>query len=90
MKPPRRHWSWYALGLIVGISALGVVLGALVFPLVGLIFETGYSSGQLARNGMSVLGFYFAIWAPGIALVLTVKREYEARRARADPDSKIA
>ncbi len=82
MKGKQLHWAWYGLGLIVGIVALGVVIGAVVFPLWGLVFGLERGAGELALTGMRMLGFYFFIWAPGIAVVLCVKRAYEARRAR--------
>lgn len=75
----RLHWSWYAAAWIFGLVTGGAVVGAIVFPLVGFIFETGRSSAELAFNGVKILGFYGFIWAPGVALVVTVKREYEAR-----------
>lgn len=81
MKPPRRlHWSLYFLAWTVGICVAGLVLGALSFPVVGMLVDTGLTGLELTRNGIRILGFYFSMWAPGVALVLTVKREYEARR----------
>lgn len=83
MKATRTHWSVYAVSVILVTALIGAVLGAVTFPLVGLVVDTGYSLGKLALNGMRILGFYFGIWAPGLALVLTVKREYEARQTAA-------
>lgn len=89
----RLHWSLHALILIAGITALGAVLGAVVFPLWGLVFKLERSAGELAIFGARTLGFYFLIWAPGVALVLGVKRAYEARQAetgkRPSPDRQI-
>lgn len=82
MSGRRMHWAWYALGLITGITALGAAIGAVVFPLWGLVFGLERGAGELAVAGMRTLGFYFLIWAPGIALVLCVKRAYEARRGQ--------
>ncbi len=78
----RLHWSLYALLLIVGITALGAVLGAVLFPLWGVVFSLQKSSGELAVFGIRTLSFYFLMWAPGIAIVLCVKRAYEARVAK--------
>lgn len=75
----RLHWAWYSAAWIFGLVAGGALVGATVFPLFGLIFETGRSPTELAFNGVKILGFYGFIWAPGVALVVTVKREYEAR-----------
>jgi len=74
------HWSLYFLVWTTGIIALGAVLGALLFPLTGLVFETEKSAAQLAVFGARTLGFYFMVWAPGISLVLTVKNAYERRQ----------
>jgi hypothetical protein len=75
----RLHWSWYSAAWIFGLVAGGAFVGTVVFSLFGLIFETGRSPTELAFNGVKILGFYGFIWAPGVALVVTVKREYEAR-----------
>jgi ABC-type transport system involved in cytochrome c biogenesis permease component len=80
MSATRRHWIWYALGWIAAICTTGIALGVIVFPLVGLLFNLDATPGELALRGARILGFYFGIWAPGVALVVTVKREYEARR----------
>ncbi|MFH1496538.1 MAG: hypothetical protein ABII82_01815 [Verrucomicrobiota bacterium] len=82
MKNKRLHWAVYAPALIVGITALGAVVGAVVFPLWGLLFGLERGAGELAMTGARTLGFYFLIWAPGIALVLCVKRAYEAQASR--------
>jgi O-antigen ligase len=76
------HWSLIFLVWTGGIIGLGAVLGALLFPLAGLIFQTDKSGVPLAVFGARTLGFYFMVWAPGIALVLTVKNEYERRQPK--------
>lgn len=73
------RWAGYFLAWTVGITLAGMLLGLLVFPLVGLFADTGRSAGQLAVTGVKTLGFYFGIWAPGTALVFTCKRAYESR-----------
>jgi Zn-dependent protease with chaperone function len=77
----RLHWSLYFLTWTLGLTALGALLGLVLFPLVGWGVGLNRTPGDLALAGIRILGFYFGIWAPGIALVVTVKREYEARRA---------
>lgn len=82
MKGPSiPRWPLYFLKWTVGITLTGTVVGAVTFPLFGLIFDTGYTSGQLAMNGIKIGSFFFGIWAPGTALVLTVKKVYEAKQA---------
>lgn len=80
MSLPRVHWSLYFLLIILAITASGAALGALAFMLFGAATGAAFTMGELARNGARTLGFYFALWAPGIALVLCVKRSYEQRR----------
>lgn len=82
MKRRSLHWSLYFLAVAGGIIAMGAALGAIVFPAVGLIFDTGKTAKELVVTGSRTLGFFFMVWAPGIALVLTVKRAYEQRRQR--------
>lgn len=79
----RLHWSLYCLAWVLGICLGGALLSVIVYPLGGALLGAERSGGQLALTGLRTLGFYFSIWAPGIAIVLTVKREYEARQAPA-------
>ena len=82
MSWPNLHWSLYFLALTALIVAGGAALGAVTFPLAGLIFDTGCTSTRLALNGIKNLGFYFFIWAPGIALVSCVMRSYRRRNPK--------
>ncbi|MCC5024212.1 MAG: hypothetical protein J6386_16110 [Candidatus Synoicihabitans palmerolidicus] len=84
------RWPLYFLQWTLGITLTGAVLGGLIFPAVGLFVETGYSPLQLTLNGIKIVGFFFAMWAPGTALVLTVKKVYEARRAGDLPEEEPA
>lgn len=81
MKNKRLHWAWHALLVFFGVIACGAVLGAVVFPLWGLVFGLDYSVLELTVKGVRTMGFYFFMWAPGMALVLGVKRAYEAKQA---------
>ena len=74
-------WPRYFFKWTLGICAAGVLIGAITFPLVGLFVETGYTFAQLTLNGIKIMGFFFSIWAPGTALVLTVKKVYEAKQS---------
>lgn len=80
MKVRDLHWSLHFLVWTGGVIALGAVLGAAIFPLVGRLAGLEKSVGELALTGARTLGFYFMVWAPGLSLVLTVKNEYERRR----------
>lgn len=80
MRPRGLHWSVYFLVVAGSIVTAGIVLGAIVFPAVGWVFDAGKTMKELAIMGSRTLGFFFMIWAPGIALVLTVKRAYEQRQ----------
>ncbi len=88
IKIPR--WPLYFIKWTVGITLTGTVLGAITFPLAGLLFDTGYTPGQLAMNGIKIGTFFFGIWAPGTALVLTVKKVYEAKKAGDLPEEETA
>ncbi|HEY0944591.1 MAG TPA: hypothetical protein VGD81_04960 [Opitutaceae bacterium] len=76
------HWSLYWLLWTSGVIAAGTLLGVLLFPLVGKLIGARFTVGELAITGAKTLGFYFALWAPGLAIVLTVKRAYEQRRRK--------
>jgi hypothetical protein len=81
-RPPPRslHWSLYFLLWTIGLIAVGTVAGTLLFPLVGTLIGAQFTLGELAINGAKMLGFYFMLWAPGLALVMTIKRAYEQRK----------
>lgn len=83
MKLRNLHWAPHFLVWTLGIVAVGAVLGAAVFPLVGSLAGMEKSAGELALNGARTLGFYFMVWAPGVGVVLTVKNEYERRQRKA-------
>lgn len=79
MKLRHLHWAPQFLVWTAGIIALGALLGAVAYPLVGRLAHVDKPAGELALTGARTLGFYFMIWAPGVALVLTVKNAYERR-----------
>ncbi len=81
MSLTRLHWSLYFFVIVSAIAVTGAVLGALAFVLFGLVTGADFSIGELALNGSKTLGFYFTLWAPGIAIVLCVKRAYEQRQS---------
>lgn len=82
-KPaPSLHWSLYFLVWTSGVVASGTLLGALLFPLIGSLIGARFTVAELALNGAKIFSFYALIWAPGLALVMTVKRAYEQRKKR--------
>jgi len=80
MSFARLHWSLYFLVITAVIAATGAIFGSLAFMLFGLVTGADFSLHELAVGGAKTLGFYFTLWAPGIAIVLCVKRAYEQRR----------
>jgi hypothetical protein len=54
---------------VLGICALGSLLGAVAFPLVGGLGGTMKTREELIVAGARTGGFFFMVWAPGIALV---------------------
>jgi hypothetical protein len=79
----RAHWSLYFLFWVALIVAAGAVLGAALFPLGGWLLGLAQPAGRLAMQGASTGGFFFAIWAPGTAVVLCVMRAYRRRHPEA-------
>ena len=86
-KIPR--WPLTFFKWTLGITLTGAVLGAIVFPLFGVVVDTGRTPLELAWQGIKTLGFFFGIWAPGTALVITVKKVYEAKRAGDLPEEEL-
>ena len=82
MSLTRLHWSLYFLVITTVIAATGAIVGALAFVMFGLVTGADFSQRELAVGGAKTLGFYFTLWAPGIAIVLCVKRAYEHRQRR--------
>ena len=81
MKFSRLHWSLYFLVIVAVIATAGALLGAVAFTLFGLVTGADFPLDRLALKGAKTLGFYFTLWAPGVSIVLCVKRAYEQRRA---------
>lgn len=61
--------------------ALGAVIGAVLFPLLGPLLGHRGSAMELLRHGLRFGSFYFMIWAPGLSLVLTVMKGYREKKA---------
>ena len=82
MSPTQKFWAARAGGFlftVIGIVALGALLGAIIFPLVGRLIGSHKTTAELVVFGARTLGFYFFVWAPGIALVREFMRAAAAR-----------
>ncbi len=63
------------------ITAVGAILGAAIWTLVGAWSGSPQEPWALALTGIRTLGFYFFIWAPGTGIVIATIREYRRRHA---------
>lgn len=63
------------------ITGVGAILGAAIWPLVGVWTGSQHALWELALTGVRTLGFYFFIWAPGSGIVVATIREYRRRGA---------
>ena len=77
----RVHWFLYFLLWVAGVSAVGAVVGAVTFPLLGAAFEWKFSASELAMNGARNIGFLFFVWAVPIAAIACVVRRYTRKSA---------
>jgi hypothetical protein len=77
------HWTVYFSAWILGLVIVGTILGAILFPLGGLLLDAERSSLTLLVRGARFGSFYFLIWAPAIALSASVMRAYR----RKNPDA---
>lgn len=65
---------------VLGLCALGGLLGAVVFPLAGRWGGSTKTHAELVVFGAKSGAFYFMVWAPGAALVREFMRGAQARR----------
>jgi hypothetical protein len=71
----------YVLGWTVAISAGGAVVGAILFPLVGLLIGKDMTVSAMILSGARQIGFLTFIWAFGIAVVMAFQRAYKRRHS---------
>ena len=64
---------------VLGLCALGGLLGALVFPLAGHFGGSVKTHEELVVKGAKSGSFIFMVWAPGAALVREFIRGAKAR-----------
>ncbi|MCU0792937.1 MAG: hypothetical protein MUE42_08835 [Opitutaceae bacterium] len=73
MKSMRlKRWALHVAGFaitVLGLCALGALLGAIAFPLVGELGGAPKTRDELIVLGTRTGGFFFMVWAPGAALV---------------------
>jgi hypothetical protein len=90
MSPSQKLWAGRVAGFlftVLEIVVLGAVLGAVIFPVAGKLGGAQKSTAELVLFGAKTLGFYFFVWAPGIALVREFMR---AAKQRAGAKSIVA
>ena len=64
------YWMALFVGYTLSIILAGAVLGAILYPLVGSLFNFNYSLISMTQKGMTDLSFFALVWAPGGAIVL--------------------
>ncbi|MFT3829232.1 MAG: hypothetical protein QM691_05935 [Opitutaceae bacterium] len=77
------QFAFVFLWVTAAITSVGAILGAAIWPLVGLWAGTQKQPWELALAGGRDLGFYFFVWAPGTAIVVATIREYRRRHPAA-------
>ena len=65
---------------VLGLCALGALLGAIFFPLVGSLGGAPKTREELVVLGARTGGFFFMVWAPGAALVREFWRAGRAKK----------
>ena len=89
MKPgTAKLWAARSGGFfftVLGICALGALLGAIVFPVAGRLGGAHKTRDELIVLGVKTGGFFFMVWAPGVALVRMVIRAASARKPAPPP-----
>lgn len=86
-----RAWRARFLGfhfIVLEICALGGLLGALAFAVVGTLAGVHKTTAELIVLGLKRGAFFFLVWAPGLALVRMFIRAAKTRPGNAlSPDS---
>ena len=76
--------SPYFFAWVAGLVVLGAILGAIFFPLGGWLLDAERTSYALFLRGLRFGSFYFLIWAPAIAITMTVMRAYRRQHPNAE------
>jgi len=80
MNLQQSHWAAYFLFWLLTIIGGCALVGFVSFPIFGPVFGSTRSPLEHALAGARHLSFIALIWAPGIALVLSVRRAYRNKR----------
>ncbi|NDV63066.1 hypothetical protein G0Q06_11430 [Puniceicoccales bacterium CK1056] len=65
--------------LTAAITLAGALCGAVLFVLVGMLWNMDFTLGELIRNGLFDGGFLALIWAPGISFVALVVQAHKRK-----------
>ena len=87
MNERARFWLQRTGGFfltILGLCALGGLLGALLFPLAGRLGGSRKNHDEILVAGVKSRALIIMVWAPGAALVRDFMGGATARRATAD------
>lgn len=82
-QSPLAFWVRRVAGFfftVLGLCALGGLLGAFVFPLAGRLGGSTKTPAELVLVGAKSGAFIFMVWAPGAALVREFMRGAKERR----------
>lgn len=88
MKRVSRFWFYtgFILAWAAAIVAGGTLAGAILFPVIGKLFGSPLSVGELAWNGARYVAEWTSkVWALSIALVLAFDHAYRHRRKPPPP-----
>jgi hypothetical protein len=75
-------YIWYVIRWTAIITAGGALVGAVVFPIIGLIAKMPGDPTVHLLAGIKNLGFLTFVWAPGISIVLAFEHAYKRHRWR--------
>lgn len=79
------YWlGWWVLYVVTTI-AIGGIVGCLLFPTVGFIFQMDYEMSYLFKKGLMNGAQYAGVWAGGLGIVLCFIRGHKMRK-QAEPD----
>lgn len=76
------YYIWYVIRWTATITAGGALVGAIVFPVIGMIAGTPGGPTDHLLAGIKNLGFLTFVWAPGISIVLAFDHAYKRHRSR--------
>jgi len=82
---PVRQFLVVVIWVTALITATGAILGAGIWPLVGLVAGSIQHPNDLVLTGAKTLGFYFFLWAPGSGIVVAAVREWRRRHPESPP-----